>query len=270
MTKVGLSLALCAALLSHFAEAQQSDPWDYRSPGIARRQLEEILAQYEAAAQSPGYSEGLRARARADVGAIQARLRIGDLRVGDFVLLAVDGQPQLTDTFTVSSGPALVLPVVGSVALGGVLRSEVEAQLSRSVDRVYRGAVVRAQMLTRVAVVGGVARSGFYALPSEALIEDAIIAAGGLAGNAPVQDAYVERGPNRLWQSDSLQIAMREKRTLEQLGIQDGDRIVVPPASLPPDPYRRFQIISSAISLPISVFALLQLLGWWTPPTVVR
>ena len=265
--KLGVGVAICAALLGHSAQAQQGDPWDYRGPGIARRQLEEVLARYEAAAQSPAYSEGLRARVQAGADSIRARLRGGDLRVGDFVLLTVDGQPQLTDTFTVSSGPALMLPVVGSVALGGVLRSEVEALLSRSVDRVYRGAVVRARMLTRVAVIGGVARSGFYALPSEALVEDAIIAAGGLSGSAPVEKAFIERGRNRLWQPDSLQVAMREKRTLEQLGIQDGDRLVVPPAAMPRDPIRNLQIIGTLVALPISIFALLQLLGWWTPPT---
>jgi hypothetical protein len=59
---------------------------------------------------------------------------------------------------------------------------------------------------------------------------------------------------------------MREKRTLEQLGIQDGDRIVVPPAGMPRDPFRTAQLLTTVATLPLSIFAVLQLLGWWTPP----
>jgi len=255
LTRIGAALALCAALLGRCAEAQQSDVWDYRAPGMSRRALEEVLARYDAAAESPAYSEGLRAWARADADSIRTRLRDGDLRIGDRVLLTVEGQAQLTDTFVVSSGPSVVLPGIGSVALGGVLRSEVEAQFARSVDRVYRGAVVRARMLTRVAVVGGVSRPGFYALPSEALVDDAITAAGGPAPDALLLEVYVERGRDRLWRPDSLQVAMRGALTIAQLGVQDGDRIVVPRRG-PRDLERMLRAVSIAVSLPLSILAL--------------
>ena len=267
LTSVGVGLALGAALLGRVAEAQQADPWDYRAPGITRQQLEGVLARYEAAAQSPAYSEALRARVRADADSARARLVGGDLRVGDRLRISVDGKPELADTAAVvTAGPALVLPGIGTVPLGGVLRSEVEARLSQSVDRVYRGAVARVRLLTRVTVVGGVGRPGFHALPSEARVDDAITAAGGLAGNVRLQDVYVERGRERLFEPDSLQVVMRAGRTLGELGIQDGDRIVVPPPALPRDPYQRVQMITALTSVPLSIFAILQLLGWWTPP----
>jgi protein involved in polysaccharide export with SLBB domain len=256
---MGLGVALCALLLTRGALAQQNGPWDFRAPRILRPQLEEVLARYEAAAQSSAYSERLRAEARGKVDSIRVRLKDGDMRAGDRLRLTVSDQVQLTDTFTVTAGPALLLPVVGSVALGGVLRSELEGAVARSVDRVYRGAVVRVALLTRVAVMGGVGRPGFYALPNDALVPDAISAAGGLAAEARLAQAYVERGKEQLWGPDSLQVAMREGRTLGDLGLQAGDRIVVP-VGIPSDPYRTVQTVSYLLSLPLTLYTIVRLL----------
>lgn len=258
---IGIGVALCAALLTRGAAAQQNGPWDFRAPRISRSELEEVLARYEAAARSTAYSERLRAEARGSADSIRARLKDGDMRAGDRLRLWVADQVQLTDTFTVTAGPALVLPVVGSVALGGVLRSELEGAVTRSVDGVYRGAVVRVALLTRVAVIGGVMRPGFYALPNDALVPDAISTAGGLAADARLSDIYVERGLGRAWEPESLQVAMRDGRTIADLGLQAGDRIVVPVLAIGArDPERLARMLTYVISLPISIFAVISLL----------
>ncbi len=254
-----LGAAIVAALASLPVTARGQEPWDFRAPGLTRQQLEQALARFDAAALSPAYSDALRARARADADSARIRLRDGDLRVGDRILLSVEGPQVLPpNTLVVSTGPQLVMPQLGTVPLAGVLRSEAEALVSRAVDRVYRGAVVHVRLLTRVAVIGGVARPGFYPLSDEALIADAITAAGGPAPDAQLLDVYVERGRDRLWQPDSLQAAMRDGRTIAQLGLQDGDRIVIP------RPGARnweaiFRTLGYAISIPLSLFALTQI-----------
>jgi protein involved in polysaccharide export with SLBB domain len=261
MTSVGVRVALCAMLVGRLAVAQQPDPWDFRAPGATRQQLEGVLARFEAAAQSPAYSDAMRERARADADSVRARLRDGDLRVGDRLRLTVDGHPELTDTTAVvMAGPALLIAGIGSVPLGGVLRSEIEAHLSRSVDRVYRGGVARVRLLTRVAVVGGVLRPGFYALPSEALVADAITAAGGLTPDGHLAGAYVDRGRGRLWGPDSLRVAIRYQRTFEQLGIQDGDQVVVP-VVVRRDPLVQAQMLSYLVAIPLSLYTFVKLLG---------
>jgi len=253
-----VSVALCAVLLARGAVAQQSDPWDYRAPGLSRQELLDVLARYDAAAQSPAYSARLRSQALSNADSIRARLKDGDLHVGDRVRLRVEDQVQLSDTFAVSDGPSLVLPVIGSISLHGVLRSELEERVASSIDSVYRGVAVRVLLLTRVAVIGGVARPGYYALPNDALVPDAISAAGGLASDARLTDIYVERGRGRLWEPDSLQVAMREGRTLADLRLQSGDRFVIPRAA-PKDVESTFRLITYALSLPLSLYALLQL-----------
>ena len=255
---ISLGTALCAALSARVAGAQQGGPWDYRAPTASRQQLGEVLARYQAAAQSPAYSQALRASAAAVADSIRARLSNGDLHAGDRIKLTVSEQLQLSDSFTVSDGPALVLPVVGSIALAGVLRSELQDRIAASVDSVYRNAVVRVVLLTRLAIIGGVGRPGFFALPGDALVDDAITYAGGLTATADLKGTYIERGGVKLWTPDSLQVAMRERRTIADLGLRAGDRIIVPTV-LPKDPARTVQTISYLVSVPLSIYALLKL-----------
>jgi protein involved in polysaccharide export with SLBB domain len=252
---VSIGIAACALLLARSAVAQQPDPWDYRAPGLTREQLAQELARYQAAATSPAYSEALRARASVDVDSIRARLADGDMRVGDRLRLVVEGQATLTDSFAVTAGPALILPVVGSVGLKGVLRSELAARLTGRVDSVYRGAVVRVIMLTRVAVLEGVGKPGFYSLPKDALIADVLTAAGGISPTAQLSRIYIERGRSRLWSPDSLQVVMREGRTIGVMGLVDGDRIVVP-VTPPGNALQSVQVISYVFSLGLSLLAL--------------
>ncbi len=229
---------------------------DYRAPGLTRQQLEQQQARLDAAARSPAYSEALRTRARADADSVRLRLRDGDFRVGDRILLSVEEQPTLAaNTLVVSTGPQLVMPQLGTVPLAGVLRSEAEALVARSVDRVYRGAVVHVRLLTRLAVIGGVGRPGFYSLSDEALIADVITAAGGPAPDAQLFEIYAERGRSRLWQPDSLQAAMQEGRTIAQLGLKDGDRIVVPRTGRV-NWETALRVVGYAITIPASIFAL--------------
>lgn len=251
----GLVLGLVVAAP---AAAQRPDPWDFRDPAISRQDLVQVLARYQAAAASPAYSPELRAEARSDADSIQARLRDGDMRVGDRLKLVVAEQRDLSDSFTVSQGPALVLPVVGTVPLQGVLRSELADRITIAVDSVYRRATVRVELLTRIAVTGGVVRAGFFALPRDALVDDAITAAGGLSGGASLARAYIERGRDQIWPPDSLQVVLRERRTIGQLDLQAGDRIVVPVIAAA-DPTRTAQALSYIFQLPLSIYALYQL-----------
>src|SRR5437870_12507118 len=84
-------------------------------------------------------------------------------QVGDRILLHVERDSALSDTFTVVAGPALRLPNIGEVSLAGVRRGDIEAHLTRELGRYINDPVVQARALIRVSVVRAGTRAGYYA-----------------------------------------------------------------------------------------------------------
>ncbi|HTI05326.1 MAG TPA: SLBB domain-containing protein [Gemmatimonadales bacterium] len=154
---------------------------------------------------------------------IKNRLTMGDFRRGDRIALMVQGEETLTDTFTVGSGAELMLPppTVGALSLKGVLRSELEPKVSEYVNRFRNNAIVRAQPLIRLSVQGEVNKGGVYAVPADAQLADALMAAGGTTQFAKANEVTIERNGKAFWKGSSFDT------DLDALGVQDGDQIVV-------------------------------------------
>ncbi len=179
----------------------------------------------------------------------------GDFRVGDRILMTVEGEPQLSDTFTVVPGPAIDLPVIGTVPLTGVKQTGLEHYLTAYIGRYVRQPVVHATAMIRVGVLGEVARPGFYALPSRALVDDALMAAGGVTQTARVNAMYLARTDAPNVASDSLHHAIALRLTIAQLGVRSGDELVVPRVS---DFERTARIIGILVTIPAAIFALVR------------
>lgn len=222
------ALLLALLVLAPAAAAQEPEPWKPGSLQPTRAALEAALGQSEAAAASPSASEGARARAHEVAARIRQRLHDGDFRTGDQVQLVVEGEEALSSTFTVAPGPRLLLPTVGEVSLRGVLRSELDAHLRGEVARVLRAPVVQSRSLVRVGVMGEVRTPGFYLLPVDALLSDALMAAGGPLPDAGLARMRVERGSRKVWTGAAMQQALTDGRTLDELSLRAGDNIVVP------------------------------------------
>ena len=123
------------------------------------------------------------------------------VRVGDRVLLRVepgltDSARQQSDTLAVTPGPALLLPGVGELSLAGVRRVDIEPYLTRQLARFLKNPEVHARVLVRLSILGEVARPGFYAVPADAAVSDAIMAAGG-----PTRDSKSAAVEGRVWKS---------------------------------------------------------------------
>ena len=178
-------------------------------------------------------------------------------QVGDRILLRVEGDSALSDTFTVVAGPAIRLPEIGEISLQGVSRTEIEAHLTRELGRYLRDPVVEARALIRVSVLGEVERPGYYAVPVDLVLADALMLAGGATTDARVEQLTIMRGSSPLWSGDRLQSQIARGATLEQLGMRAGDRIQVPRGHQDPESkWRIAGIIVTSLATAVTVIAV--------------
>ena len=218
---------LTIAVLAPSSLAGQQD-WDVRRVYMTREELQELLARLESTALSSAYSASLQARARNETELIRTRLAEGDFQVGDRILLDVEDQEALSDTFTVDRGRVLSLPTIGEVSLAGLLRADLEPTLTEYLGRFIREPRVRARSLLPITISGGVSAPGFHTLLSETRLADALMIAGGTTASAELMEIRIERGGEEIWDEESIQRAIAEGRTLDQLSMRPGDMIVVP------------------------------------------
>lgn len=204
-----LGLGIGVLLTSGSLAAQDQDPRKTADRALATRE------ELQAALKDAGSS---------DVAVrIKSRLDEGDFRRGDRIALMVQAESTLTDTFTVGAGPELILPppTTGSMSLKGVLRSELQSKMTEYIGRFKNNPIVRAQPLIRIAVQGEVTRGGVYAVPADAQLADALMAAGGTTQFAQENKVTITRNGKAFWQGTAFDT------DLDVIGVRDGDQIVV-------------------------------------------
>ena len=254
-----LPAALAALAAAAPLEAQQRPEGGQSSGYISRGDLTALIARLERADRSPAYSEGLRARARAEADRARSRLENGDFQLGNRILLVVQGEPALTDTFTVGQGQEISLPLIGAISLRGVLHAELERHLSAQLARRIRDPVVQARPMLRVAIEGAVVRPGFYSVPAAALLGETLMAAGGLAPGARVGEAKLDRSGREVLSASAFRQAVTMGRTLDQLDVRAGDRIMVPQGGGGfAETEAWLRTVTTLLSIPLTVFALTQ------------
>jgi protein involved in polysaccharide export with SLBB domain len=203
----------------------------------------------------------------AEISYTQGRLEAGDFRAGDRIELRVEDplpvssagtaakspEQQLTDTFTVNGTQELTLPLLGSVPLRGVLRSELQQYLTAQIATRIREPAVHARPLIGVAVTGGVLKPGYYAVPPDAGVGAVITAAGGGNKDAKITDVKIVHDGNTIWKGQALQRAIAAGSTLDDLRVQPGDEIVVGQRGSATDALRMAAVI---LSIPVAILSI--------------
>ena len=201
-------------------------PRDQAHAEATRAQLQELAVSTEAdAAKAP--DAATRQQKQMQAATIRARLRDGDFDVGDRILLAVRGDSTISDTVTVRAGRMIRLANMPDISLQGVLRSELQDYLTTQLARYIKRPDVQTTSLVRVAVMGSVAKPGFYQLPADIALADAIMIAGGPTSTADVDRTQVKRGSDVIYSSQLLGQEVAKGATLDQLNIRPGDQILI-------------------------------------------
>lgn len=215
---------LAAAAITVPAAAQTTDDSLVARPLASRAQLQELQQRLQNGDDRGG---------RADLLArVNMRLATGDFRPGDRILLDVQGDTALSDTFVIGPDRSLRLPspTTGTLSMTGVLRSELQEKLQTYVARFLVNPVVRARPLIRLSIQGEVERAGYYVVPADALLGDAVMAAGGTTAAADLRKARIERNGDELIEADDLHQLIAQGRTIDEANLRDGDQIIFPTA----------------------------------------
>ena len=158
---------------------------------------------------------------------LRTRLRDGDFQPGDRVRLVIDGSVTQDDTLAVVAGSRIRVKEIGDISLAGVLRSELQAHMTKALAKYIREVRVQATPLVRLSILGPVGKPGYFYMPSDIAVNDAIMRAGGPVGNADLNKTVIRRNTKELYDSRNTRTALHEGLTLDQLSLRDGDSIEV-------------------------------------------
>jgi protein involved in polysaccharide export with SLBB domain len=257
---VGLFLAVGAAQL----QAQVAPTMD-RRPQATRAELEASLVEIEKIIASPAYSTEIKQQKQFEAAMIRQRLQEGDILVGDQLQITLSvptspGASPINGPFTIGPNQMLTLPDIPPIPMRGVLRSEVKDYLTEYLGRLFRDQTVQVVSTIRLTIVGGIGKPGFYQLPAEMPLPEAILAAGGPRDEKALDETTIRRSNEELWSEEEVANAIRDGLTLDQLNLRAGDELVVGQAS-----HRNwFQTIRTYMLIPgliISFVGLLRLVG---------
>lgn len=231
-------------------------------PRATRATLDSLAQRFDAIANAEDSSTDARAKARLHAAAVRARLTTGDFQGGDRIAIVVEGaespgaiEQQLSDTFVVGSEQEITLPAVGVVSLRGVLRTELADHITQQIGRIIHDPVVHVRALIRVSIVGQVVRPGYYAVPFDGLVSEALMVAGGPGPLAKVDELHIERAGQPLLGGPTLQRAISQGRTLDELNLRGGDQFVVP-GGKGSSFYEVVRTVSLLLTIPLTMYGL--------------
>lgn len=194
----------------------------------SREEIAIRVASLESGLASGDLRGGAARDARVELQRLQKRLARGDFQVGDQMIVTVT-RDEIVQEDTATVRDDLVIPMRGlpDASVAGVLRSELQPRLQTHVNRFLVDHRVRTNVLTRLQILGGVARPGFYGITRDRSITEVLALAGGPAPTANLDKVTVRRDGRLIVKPSMWRDAQRSGTTVASLGLQSGDVVEV-------------------------------------------
>lgn len=195
---------------------------------VTRTELQSALDEIQRGLTSTAYSPALRASKQAEAEIIRERLTDGDIHPADQIKVEVLTEPGLSATYTITPRGTLDLPGGAVIDMHGILRSEVQAYLTKEFKRVVNDPVITATSFVRISMFGALNKPGFFQAPASRLMsEEIMIDAGGPANNVRWNKSTIKRGDRVIVDGPEFADAVQKGLTLDQLNVQAGDEITL-------------------------------------------
>ncbi|MEY4766863.1 MAG: hypothetical protein RI907_3536 [Pseudomonadota bacterium] len=153
---------------------------------------------------------------------------------GDELMIRGWGSIVIDLQATVDRNGQIHIPRIGPVNMAGVPSNQAEGVVQAAVSRYYkdfRVSVTPGRLRgLNVYVVGQARKPGAYNLPSTATLISALFASGGPNQNGSMRHVQVKRGGRLVTEMDLYAFLSRGDKSSD-VALQDGDTIVIPPAT---------------------------------------
>jgi polysaccharide export outer membrane protein len=142
---------------------------------------------------------------------------------GDYILLKIWREPELSDTVQVDNSGVAVFPKLGPISVTGIGTDSLERLLVREYSRYLQNPSIKVTVLRRITIWGSVVRPGPYPVDLTMTITDALALAGGPSPEGKSDKVELRRGG-----SARVIDLSREVHRVGDLALQSGDQLFVP------------------------------------------
>ena len=152
-----------------------------------------------------------------------AQRSLNSLGPGDFILLKIWREPDLSDTVQVDNAGVAVFPKLGAIPVTGIGPDSLERLLVHDYSQYLQNPSIRVTVLRRITISGAVTRPGTYPVDLTMAINDAVALAGGPTAEGKSDKVELRRGAMRTM----IDLSAETERDGD-LALRSGDQLFVP------------------------------------------